>query len=405
MTKELHLVGGTAVLPDRLLPNCRVVCCGETIQSVGTTDDASDSSEGTAEFVADAETVELSGNYLVPGFVDLHVHGGAGADFMDGTVEAVVQSCDAHLRHGTTSIFPTTTTGEPKHIHAMIEASLGSRGKTNSRIQGVHLYGPFFAENKVGCHDVEGRRDPEDEEFQAYFQGGEIAIATCAAELPGASNFYGFAREHAHLLTCGHSNASYSEMQAAFDLGMRHVDHFWCAMSSVASLRGRFGTPMQASMAEFVLMNREMSTEVIADGCHLSPELLEFAFQLIGPDRLCLVTDCNRALDMPPGEYAFGHAAGSARFYSDGRVGWALDRSSLASSVKGMDHMVRTMANTTTADLVDVIKMATLTPAKRVQIDGQVGSIEERKLADLLVLNTDLEIVKVIVGGRIVVDL
>ncbi len=117
-----------------------------------------------------------------------------------------------------------------------------------------------------------------DAEFDRYFASGCVRIATCAAELPGAAEFYRAARQAACLITCGHSNASWSEMQDAFNAGMRHVDHFWCAMSSIPSLRQRFGVPMQASMAEYVLMNSEMSTEVIADGWHLSPELLEFAF-------------------------------------------------------------------------------------------------------------------------------
>ena len=107
-------------------------------------------------------------------------------------------------------------------------------------------------------------------------------------------------------------------MARAYEAGMRHVDHFWCAMSSVSSLRARYGTPMQASMEQFVLAYPEMSTEVIADGCHLAPELLEFAFRMKGADRLCLVTDANRALDMPPGRYRFGPQDSGSWFESDG---------------------------------------------------------------------------------------
>ena len=110
-------------------------------------------------------------------------------------------------------------------------------------------------------------------------------------------------------------------MKSAFKAGMRHVDHFWCAMSSVASLRSRFGTPMQASMEQYVLATAEMSTEVIADGCHLSPELLRFAWQMKGPERLCLVTDSSRALDMPAGKYRFGCQADGEWFLHDGQVG------------------------------------------------------------------------------------
>ncbi len=157
---------------------------------------------------------------------------------------------------------------------------------------------------------------------------------------------------------------------------------------------------MQASMAEFALLKGEMSTEVIADGWHLSPELLEFAYRMFGADRLCLVTDCNRALDMPPGRYRFGNHQTGSWLESDGHVGWAPDRKSLASSIVGMDHMVRHMSASTTASLPEVVKMASLTPARRAGIDGQTGSIEVGKRADLLVLDQSLNIERVFVRGQ-----
>jgi N-acetylglucosamine-6-phosphate deacetylase len=188
-------------------------------------------------------------------------------------------------------------------------------------------------------------------------------------------------------------------MQRAFAEGMRHVDHFWCAMSSVPSIRQRLGVPMQASMAEFVLAQAEMSTEVIADGCHLSPELLEFAYKMKGARRLLLVTDCNRALDLPPGKYRFGPAQDGSWFESDGKVGWA-PNGSLASSIVGMDHMVRHMLKSTTASLPEVIRMASLTPAERTGIARQTGSITKGKRADLLILNKRLEVKRTFVGGH-----
>jgi N-acetylglucosamine-6-phosphate deacetylase len=359
--------------------------------------------------------IDLRGQYLSPGFVDLHVHGGDGADFMDGDVHAIRTAASAHLRGGTTTLFPTTTTGSPQEIHRMIDACLEVAGESSDRVAGasfpssrpvlphlpgIHLYGPYFAEGKTGCHDQRGRRDPEPDEFHAYFDRDFVRIATCAAELTGAVSFYRVAAENKCLITCGHSNSNWTEMQAAFDAGMRHVDHFWCAMSSVPSLRTRFQVPMQASMTEFVLMNQAMSTEVIADGCHLAPELLEFAYRMIGPERLCLVTDANRAYGMPPGDYAFGHRDSHCRIFSDGNVGWSLDRTSLASSVKGMDTMVSHFARSTSATLPEVIRMASLTPAERVGIGHQTGSLSAGKRADLLVLNPDLKIQQIYVQGH-----
>lgn len=384
----------TAILPERLVEDAWVLCEQGKIKSISTK---------KPKAALDTQIVDGRGGYLSPGFVDIHVHGGNGADFMDGTSEAVRVACRAHARHGTTTIFPTTTTGSPEQIQAMLDAvklvQAERRVENGARIAGVHLYGPFFAEDKVGCHSVDGRRDPAPSEYRTYFESGLVRIATCAAELPGALAFYREAKKRRCLITCGHSNASWPEMAAAFKAGMRHVDHFWCAMSNVASVRSRLGVPMRGSMLEFVLGTAEMSTEVLADGCHLAPELLDFAFRIKGSRKLCLVTDANRALDMPPGNYLFGSMENGSWIESDGRVGWTPGRISLASSIVGMDHMVRQMKRDTTASLSEVVRMASLTPAELTGIAKQTGSIEKGKNADLVLLSRKLDVRRVFIGG------
>ena len=381
---------GTVVLPDRLLEDGEVRCEDGRIVAVGP--------RGREDGAAVTD-----GAYVAPGFVELHTHGGAGADVMDGTAEAVVTVGRAHAQHGTTTFFPTTSTGSPAHIRRMLDASIAAReawrpGPDGARIAGVHLYGPYFAEEKIGCHPREGRRDPDPDEYCALFDLGIVGIATCAAELPGAETFYREAAARGCLVTCGHSNASWGEMARAFEAGMRHVDHFWCAMSSIPSVRERFGFPMQASMAEFVLAHEQMSTEVIADLEHLAPDLLEFAYRLLGPRRLCLVTDTSRALDLPPGEYVFGPLDAGEPITSDGRVGRA--GGTLASSVTGMDRMVRNVLASTSASLPEAVRMASLTPAQRAGIAGEVGSLEPGKSADVLVLGPELEIERVFLAGE-----
>ena len=187
-------------------------------------------------------------------------------------------------------------------------------------------------------------------------------------------------------------------MAAAYRAGMRHVDHFWCAMSSVSSLRARYGTPMQASMEQFVLAHGEMSTEVIADGQHLSKELLEFAYRMKGAHRLCLVTDANRAMGMPPGRYRFGPHEDGAWFESDGKVGFVPNQG-LASSVVALDTMVRNMKAMTSAPIQDVIRMASLTPAERAGVAHEVGSLEVGKRADVVILDRTLRVRHVFLGG------
>ena len=378
---------GELILPNRTLPDAYLHCDAGLITGITTEPPA-------------GEIVKA--RYIAPGYIDIHVHGGNGADYMDGTTEAVIRANRAHAKHGTTTILPTTTTGTTEEIAAMLQACAAAQRdwtlQDGARIGGVHYYGPYFAEDKVGCHAIDGRRDPLPSEYETVLATSLVRVATCAAELPGAEAFYRAASHAKCLVTCGHSNSTWTEMARAFAAGMRHVDHFWCAMSSVSSLRVRHGTPMQASMEQFVLATPDMSTEVIADGQHLSPELLEFAYRMKGAHRLCLVTDANRALDMPPGQYRFGPEGSGTWFESDGKVGFVPGQG-LASSVMGMDHMVRTMALSTTAPLYDVIRMASLTPAERTGLAATCGSLETGKLADVLLLNESLEVTATYIAG------
>jgi N-acetylglucosamine-6-phosphate deacetylase len=392
-TRDRMAIAGDIILPDRILEQGLVLVEGGRITGIGP---AWEIPDGFAR-------VHHTGKFIAPGFVDIHVHGAANADYMDGTAEAVRTVNRAHARHGTTTIFPTTTTGSRAQLEAMITSCEEVRGAwtadDGARIGGVHFYGPYFAPDKVGCHSPDGRRDPVREEYEHFLGRDVVRIATCAAELPGAVDFYRFAREAGCYVTCGHSNAEWSELEAAFAAGMRHVDHFWCAMSSVSSLRARFGTPMRAGMEQYVLWNKEMTTEVIADGEHLSDELLRFAFAMIGPERLCLMTDANRAMDAPPGRYRFGSKDDGTWVVSDGRTVRG-DDGGLASSMCGMDHMVKVMHRATGAPLPDVVRMASLTPARLTGLSQDVGSLEAGKRADMLVLSRHLDVEAVYLGGQ-----
>ena len=408
---RMVITNGSVALPDRVVADGQVVIEDGVIIATG---------KRTARRSSAGQQIDAQGGYISPGFVDLHVHGGDGADFMDGTTDAVRTACQCHLRHGTTTIFPTTTTGSPAQLSAMLAACAEVQAawtpRDGARLAGVHFYGPYFAADKVGCHQLSGQRAPDAAEYEQHFSvpntdcSGNIGrkksrhslirIATCAAELPGAVEFYRYASRRKCLVTCGHSNSGWEEMAAGYRAGLRHVDHFWCAMSSVPSMRDRFGAPMQASMEQFVLAEPEMSTEVIADGCHLAPELLRFAWQMKGPRRLCLVTDASRAVDQPPGRYRFGPASDGAWFINDGDVGRMSDGSALASSVAGMDRMVRTMLAATKAPMAEVIRMASLTPAERAGIDGHVGSLEPGKRGDVLILSRRLQVQHTIIAAQ-----
>lgn len=395
-SRLLLITGGTLILPEGVVEGGSVVCEEGRIAEVLRR-------PPSQKLMRESRVLDARGGFLAPGYVDLHVHGGGGADFMDATDEAVRTATAAHILEGTTTLFPTTTTATPDEISGMLAACRRVRNawqpSHGSRIAGVHIYGPYFAPGKTGCHAADVARSPDPLEYKAWFADDLVRIATCAAELPAAQAFYRSAQRSGCLVTCGHSNADWAEMQKAFEAGMRHVDHFWCAMSSVVSLRARFGTPMRASMEQFVLANPEMSTEVLADGHHLSGELLDFAYRMKGPTRLCLVTDASRAMGMPAGRYRFGSTRSGSWFESDGNVGRA--NGSLASSVVGMAHMVRQMHRLSSATLPDVVRMASLTPAERAGIDHDVGSLEAGKLADVLVLSKRLAVKRVVIGGEV----
>lgn len=393
----LRIVNATLILPDRLVRNGALQMSSGRIASVGVSHDLPSWS---------GPTLDAQGAFVAPGYIDLHVHGGDNADFMDGSIEAFETAIRAHTRHGVTSIVPTSTVAPHDQTITFLHNARTLKGRGADaqrglgRTIGAHFYGPYFAEEKVGCHP-KVVRPPERHEFEEYLSFSDVLLtATCAPELPGAADFYRAATARGVRLNAGHSNATWAEMAVAYELGVRHVDHFYCAMSSVASLRVRCGTPMQASMMEFVLDREDMTTEVIADGRHLSPELLRFVTKWKGADKTALVTDCNRALDQPPGMYTFGALVGGEQFYSDGTVGLLPDSDSLASSVRGMDFMVRHMHQQVGLDLPTAVRMGTLTPAAIVGWDHEIGSLEAGKRADILLLDADLAVRAVFIDGE-----
>jgi N-acetylglucosamine-6-phosphate deacetylase len=389
------LFRGNVILPTRLLPRGVVVVENERIVAVGSDDDVKIPNGATA--------VDAGDGYVSPGFIDIHTHGGAGSDYMDGTPEAARVVNRAHARHGTTTIFPTTTTGTTEQLSAMLDAveevARDWNVEDGARIAGVHWYGPYFAADKVGAHPKGFERNPDPAEYGPALARGIVKSATCAAELPGAIEFCRAAKAAGCLVTCGHSNASWPEMAAVYDAGMRHVDHFWNAMSSTDSIRKRLGTPQRGSMAEFVLYHKDMSTEVIADGFHHAPEMLQFLYRMKGASQLCLVSDSSRALDTQPGIYRLGHHKTGEPFENNGSVGVLPGTDKLASSIYALDHMVRTMVRDTEAGVVDVIRMASLTPAERTGFAYDRGSLEPLKLADVVILSPDLHVRRTFIGG------
>jgi N-acetylglucosamine-6-phosphate deacetylase len=392
---RLLFYGGVVILEDRPAPDAAVIVDGSRIAAVQVDNTIRPSSSDTL--------VDLRGGYLAPGFVDLHVHGGAGADFMDGAAEAFRIVCRAHARHGTTSLLPTTTVALHDRHLAFLETCrrMKSEGTGSARILGAHFYGPYFGLEARGCHPAASVRPPIREEYEQYLAYADcIATATVAPELPGAEAFVRACREREVRCNAGHSHATFEQMEAAVGWGVRHVDHLFCAMSDRARLRQTQAYPMRGGVMEATLYFDELTTEVIADGKHLQRELLLLAYKVKGPDRLALVTDCNRALDMPDGAYWFGPEVDGERIVRRDGVGLMLEGTALASGVMSMDHCVRTFHRLTGAPLVETVRMASLTPARIAGWDQEIGSIAPGKRADLVVLDRELKVTQVYVDGQ-----
>src|SRR5579884_1651826 len=391
---SLIFSGGTIILEDRALPDGLVAVDNGRITAVHSSPGFSDQG---------ATVVDLQGHYLVPGFIDLHVHGGAGADFMDGTAEAFQTVCQAHLRHGTTSLLPTSTVAHHDQVLTFLEQCrrFHHEDTGGARVLGAHFYGPYFAPEARGCHPGAALRPPRPDEYQRYLDFADsIATATVAPELPGAEGFVRACRIRGVRCNAGHSYATFEQMEAARAWGVRHVDHLFCAMSDRARLRQTQSYPMRGGVLEATLFFDDLTTEVIADGKHLQRELLLLAYKIKGPERLALVTDCNRALDMPDGEYIFGPRDGGEAILRRDGVGIMPDGQALASGVVGLDHGVRTFLHLTGASLVEVVRMASLTPARIAGFADVTGSITPGKQADLVVLDKDLQVRAVFVKGQ-----
>ncbi|HVX14009.1 MAG TPA: amidohydrolase family protein [Pirellulales bacterium] len=393
MAKPRQIFRGNLVLPDRVLVG------GELIVDEGRFTAIREVPGGGQ---GQAEDAVVSDGYLAPGYIDLHVHGGAGADFMDGTVDAVGRVLAAHLRHGTTGVLATTTAAAHEQILATITACGSHREHPRrgcARVLGVHLYGPYFRAEAKGCHPGGPIRPPMGAEYEQYLSSGVVVTASVAPELPGAESFVRTCLERGVRVGAGHTYATFQQMAEAIRWGVRHVDHLYCAMSDRARLRLEKSYPMRGGVFEASLFFDELTTEVIADGKHLSADLLLLARKIKGADRLALVTDCNRALDMPDGEYIFGPLEGGVPFVRHDGVGLMPDRGALASSVRGMDHMVRTFVEMTGCPIWEAVRMASLTPARIAGCDRERGSIEVGKRADLLLLDRDLNVEQVFLDG------
>ncbi len=351
-----------------------------------------------------ADVVDAGGLYLAPGFVDIHIHGGAGSDFMDAEDADIETVFRYHAAHGTTSLCPTTATAPLDEILASLDTIARYRNGPQSfgRALGAHIEGPYLAMTKRGCHLPQFVRNPEEREWKRILERGPVASMTLAPELPGARALVEELHGRGANANAGHSEALYQEVEEAADWGVRHVTHLYCAMTDAMNNRWR-GTPNPRSggIVEAVYLDDRLSSELITDGKHLSPEMLKLAFRNKGYEKLAIVTDAMRGAGMPDGEYAFGPRHGMRATVRNGEAR-VPDGTALASSVFPMNEMVRVFRELAGCPLWQAVRMASLTPAQIVHRNDQIGSLAPGKFADLLIIDEQVRVQATYIGGRCV---
>ncbi len=344
--------------------------------------------------------VDVAGKYLSPGFIDVHTHGAGGADFMDGDVESIYTAAKAHLKHGTTSILPTTITGSKQNLLDYIDLfnTVDLEKADCPNILGLHLEGPYFAASQAGAQDPKHLRNPETDEYNAVLEKTDRVLRwSFAVELEGSDEFLNALRAKGIITSLAHSDASCEQVFRAYEKGLSCLTHFYSAMSSVK----RVNAYRVAGAIEAGYLLDDLFVEVIADGKHLPKELLQLIYKVKGSERICLVTDSMRAAGMPDGEYILGGKETGMLVVSEDNVAKLMDRTSFAGSTATTDRLVRTFRELTEAPLYEVVKMITLNPAKLLKLDAQKGSIAEGKDADLIIFDEDINVSSAMVMGKI----
>ncbi len=386
--KNINAVTETAILPDTSL-----TVKGGKIASVGTI-----SPEDSSLPVLDG-----NGGILTPGLIDTHSHGGGGFDVMDGTKEDIIGAAQSHLSHGTTTYLPTSMTCPDDELFTFIENFKAVKADSSTllpHLPGMHLEGPYFSPLQCGGQPPEFLGTPTKAHFTEILHRAEGLIArwSSAPELPGALHLGDTCAAQGILCSIGHSNADYDEVRAAIDHGYTHVTHLYSCMSTITRRKGF----RVLGIIECAYLFDALHVELIADGKHLPPELLQLVLKCKPHDKITLITDSMRGAGMPDGKSVCGSRThGTPCIIGDG-IAHLMDYSAFAGSVCTADRLLRTMVNAAGLDLREAVNMATIQPAKLLKIDKTTGSLAVGKDADLLLLDKDLYPQQVWVSGKAV---
>ena len=389
--ERIKIVNGRLVTPFRLIENGTLLIEGSRIVEVG---------QGNIDFPG-ARVIDAQNNYVSPGFIDMHTHGGGGHDFMDGTVEAFLEAAKIHARHGTTALVPTTLTAETDDLLQTFSVYRQAKKENTEGAQflGLHLEGPYFAMNQKGAQDPRYIRVPKKEEYEAILShSSDIIRWSAAPEVEGSMEFGRYISQKGILSAIAHSDATSDEVAEALENGFTHITHLYSAMSGVMR-RNAF---RYAGIIESAFLYDQLTVEIIADGIHLPPSLLQLIYKQKGPARIALITDSMRAAGLGSGESILGSLKDGLKVIVEDGVAKLPDRTAFAGSVATADLLVRNMIQLAGVPLLHAVQMITSTPAQICKVDRYKGSLTARKDADVVIFDEQILVQTTIINGQII---
>ena len=380
-----QFVNGRILTPKGWLDGGSIVTDGNRIRCVSNID----------LHVVGAEIIDVNGGYIVPGGIDMHTHGGGGRDFIEGCEDAFRKAVNAHLKHGTTSIYPTLSSSTIPTIEAACNVCEKLMAEENSPVLGLHIEGSYINPKEAGAQNPVLIKAPVIYEYETLLSKYKcIKRWDEAPELPGSVRFIKTCNMHGVLtaLTC--TRATYKDVVEAHKAGMTHAAHFYNAMPVVYK-EHEFKVP---GTVESVYAMQDMTVEVIADGLHVPPVMLKVVHKIKGVERMALITD---SLAYAASE---GDVSAEPRVIMEDGVCKLADRSALAGSIATMDTLIRTCIQKANIPMEDVFRMASETPAKIMGVFDRKGSIEEGKDADIIIFDRDINLTYVMQMGNEVVS-
>lgn len=376
-----QIVNGRILTPKGWLEGGSVIVDGSKILAVSNID----------LHIKDAEIVDAKGCCVLPGGVDMHVHGGGGHDFIEGDEEAFRAAVATHVKHGSTSIYPTLSAATAATIETACKTCERLMAEKNSPILGLHIEGSYLNPKQAGAQSPELIKVPDAEEYGMLLDKYKcIKRWDEAPELPGSDEFITACSKHGVVtaLTC--TRATYENVVAGHDAGMKHAAHFYNAMPVVYK-EHEFKV---AGTVESVYALQDMTVEVIADGIHVPPLMLRMAYQIKGVDKTALITDSLAYADSNCA------VASEPRIILEDGVCKVADHSALAGSIATMDVLIRTCVQKANIPLEDASRMASETPAKIMGVSDRKGSLEDGKDADIIMFDENLNLTYVMQMGK-----